>query len=309
MAKAQIYRGANGLGASVQSINKVNEDQNAPAIEIPFDFPIQSIFNVAVAQYGILPQPKNAQIVQSTLEPKTIPCYAVAAPPDNECPVAIQFYANGARGKSGVLRLTPGQIVRPHGLQGDGSSGSAGGFDFGLPFGWLGGGRGRLIIFKTADSYLRYIAQAGGSELLFHQIALPIVAADGAVPPNWPRAFPWPHAESQVDASGTAQSAPRDQAGKPYLTVRATKTVYELVCNSGGAFGGAVVNVFVHRGGAAPAFQSSLNFPPTTGNFNSIIYQPANEIDQGAGDDAYIVFQNAALVAFSINVYRYGVLG
>lgn len=110
--------------------------------------------------------------------------YSAMISPDAECPVAVRFRAGAQKSPSKPLIVLPGQVFRPHGLPRSMSRGSFSGLDVGLPFGWLGGGNARLLIFKTEDAHVRS-AQAEPREVLFHVTRLTIATAFNTIP-NWP---------------------------------------------------------------------------------------------------------------------------
>lgn len=289
-------------------INPLGHDDNAPVAELALDFAMQSMLVAAVSQYAILPQAPNQPIVQSTLKESQHSGYAIALSSDSEMPVAIKFKggSGGQKTSSAVIILTPGEIVRPVGM-----NGSFSGFDYGLPQGWLGGGKGRLVIFKSPDSYLRYVG-VGSDASLFHQMAYTIVAADNITqPPNWPRTFPWLNASSQLNAAGVATAAAVAQGSKGRIVARTTKTLFELVCNVAGLAAATTVNTYIHKDGAAiPVIGEDLVFPPAPVGSNSSVLLEDSVLNTLGGDADYVNFVNAGAAAgLVLNIYRYGIVG
>jgi hypothetical protein len=208
-------------------------DSAGPAVEQSYIFPYQSICSPTLLQYGLLSQPPNIQIVSpvggsnSQNTGVQIGGYAVGALPSNETPLAIRFKSGGQQGNSPVMLLLPGQVITPHGLVEMGQkvgekserSGSFSGFDLGLPFGWLGGGVGTVVILKNPNARVDWHAPG---EVMYHQSTYAIVAVPGAgagpigTPPfNYPERFPWPQA--QVLAPVTAIAI--NQGGTPKLQI------------------------------------------------------------------------------------------
>jgi hypothetical protein len=194
-------------------------NSNAPAVEITANYPYQSYFDSTLLQNAILRQAPNEQIVGTTKETSTLSGYALGLHPSSETPIAVQFKSGEQQGGSAVFRIKPGEVIRPYGTP-DGVGGRFSGFDFGLPFGWLGGGNATLVVFRTADSTVDWIDR---SELIFHRQRMQILAP-ASVPTtpakNWPNQVPWLYA-----ASGASQLT---QRGTPALVVTPTRTVMSL---------------------------------------------------------------------------------
>lgn len=146
-------------------------------------YTFQSYFDSALLQNAILPQTVGNPIVDSTRQYAQNPGMGVALHPASQSPVAIKF--KGGDADSAVIHLTPGQKIFP----GDFSS-----FDWGLPFGWLGGGAVILYVLNGKGADVEF--PQSNAPIVFHRVRVPIknatVAAPGA--PNWPRSFPWSNA-------------------------------------------------------------------------------------------------------------------
>lgn len=191
---------------------------DAPAVEVIEQFQYQSYFDSTLSEKAIQRQPLGEQIVPSTLRQVNVAGYAVGLHPSSETPVALQFKKGEMQGDAPVYHLKPGQVIRPFGF--NGSPGRFSGFDFGLPFGWLGGGAASLVVFRTEDSTTTWLDR---SEVIFHRVRLPIYqpAAVPATPlKNWPTRFPWPGASYGTNAIS--------QAGKPILSVTPSQTIMSL---------------------------------------------------------------------------------
>jgi hypothetical protein len=194
-------------------------DVDAPAVELSRKFTFQSYFDDVLGPAAILRQSPNQQIVSSTLRKEDLSGYAVALHPSSQTPVAITFRGGQQQGSSATFRLKPGEFLRPFGTP-NGVPGKFSGFEWGLPFGWLGGGNAILLVFRTIDAKAEWTDR---SEVIFHRIRIPVVSpanVPAAVPFNWPTRFPWPHAVSGVEQL--------TQAGTPVLSAVPTRTLLSL---------------------------------------------------------------------------------
>lgn len=195
-----------------------------PAQQISRTFLYQSYYSDSLLEKAILTQNPNDPIVASTLKTETIPGYAIGLHPCSETPVAIVFQIGGQPSTAGAITLVPGQVVRPYGLPHEASSGSFSGFNWGLPFGWLGGGLATIVVFQTPDSDVSW---GGCNEILFHRQRL-VIADMAALPANasknWPMRFPW-----QQALSGATSFV---QKGQPNLIVEPTKILMRLRLNT-----------------------------------------------------------------------------
>lgn len=199
------------------------------------DFVYQSYFDNTLQQNAILTQPQNTLIVPSTLTQEQARGYAVGLHPSSDTPIAIDFKIAGGP----VYYVKPGEIVRPRGTHKSRSSHFEG-FNWGLPFGWLGGGLAHLVIFQSPDAEAFW---PGNPEIIFHRARFPIVQPAkltnvvGAgnlnnAPFNWPRRFPWVNAVRGVAASpGTTYP----QKGKPILSIAYADKVLLVVRGLGAA--------------------------------------------------------------------------
>lgn len=194
-------------------------------VQFSEQFPLQSYFDAAAElttppATAALTQPANSAIVQSTLKVKANQSgYAIALAPWSQAPVALRVNF-GEGGNSAAVLLKPGQTFRPNGnvrFQG---------FEYGLPYGWLGGGTVTLFLFKTPGAEVWWSGKQ--SEILFHRLRTTILTAPAAAPSykNWPNKFPW--AQMYRYVSGGPQES---QQGQPTLAVsEVTRT--QLVLNS-----------------------------------------------------------------------------
>jgi hypothetical protein len=214
MSKPVIDIGSRGIPATGNA--------NAPAIQIAAWYPFQSYFDSTLGARAILTQQQGQQIVPSTLRTENIAGYAIGLHPSSQTPVAVRFKKGGQAGDSGVIIVKPGQVIRPNGLGPDGANGRFSGFDYGLPYGWLGGGSATLVVFRSPDSTVDWLDR---SELIYHRMRLPIlqpaaVPAAASLVPNWPISFPWESAARGADAI--------PQQGEPIIAVNPTGIAMSL---------------------------------------------------------------------------------
>lgn len=177
-------------------------------------FAYQSYLDSTLLETAILNQPAGQQIVPSTLDASQaqLPGYVFGLHPASETPIAVQFIGpSGTAGATYIMR--PGDVVRPYkeGFKG---------FNWGLPFGWLGGGLARAVILPADAGDLQWQRTAG--DLLFHRLRLPVYAANATIAaapnPNFPLRFPWKNA-----FFGAIQ-----QYGTPSFVVTPTKLLARL---------------------------------------------------------------------------------
>lgn len=201
---------ATAAGTAPAQVKSINPETAGPVQQISKLFKFQSYFDSTLLQTAILEQSRNEPIVASTAVESQIPGYAIGLHPSSETPVAVQFKVGAQSASSQAIVLTPGQVVRPHGLPRDMKSGVFSGFRWGLPFGWLGGGVATLVVFQTPDSDVSW---AGDPEVIYHRQRMQIVNAAGFptnAPKNWPNRFPWTQARfgaSSISQQGQAQIA------------------------------------------------------------------------------------------------------
>lgn len=223
--QTQSSRAARAITSGVKGRPNSGE-VNAPAYEVSNTFNFQSYFDYTNYAAGILPQPANQPIVPSTKSaPVMTAGYGLALAPSSQCPVAVQFFTGGMQGRSATYRMKPGEVIYPYGRPGD-ENGQFDGFQWGLPFGWLGGGTATLMVLRTADA--RVLWPSDHNEIIYHRLAIPIVAP-AALPVtlaaysgrlNWPQRFPWPNAISG--------SLGLNQRGKAAMGVFPTRTALSL---------------------------------------------------------------------------------
>ena len=205
-----------GPGVKLGDARVLSGATQGAAIEQPALFNYQSYFDSVLQEKAILAQPPNLPIVPSTLTKLDVACYGVAALPTNQCPIAVRFKGGGAsHGGSQVYRLKPGETLLPN----DRSQFS--GLEWGLPFGWLGGGVAAIRIFRAEDSTVVWGTDA--SEMIFHRTRIVISDSAGlpaAAKKNWPLRFPWPNAISGSNSL--------TQRGQPVMGVAPTRTLLRL---------------------------------------------------------------------------------
>lgn len=205
--------------------------RNAPAgapQQITKIFPFQTYFDASfetIPANAMLDSPSNQGIIQSTLQDKNqTEAYAIGLAPWSEAPIAARMQSQDDGGLSSPLILRPGEILSPTGLARGESYRNFRGLEWGLPFGWLGGGLVSVFLFKSPETLPDWTY--GAKEVCFHKFQTTIIAAN-AVPPNpmywnWPTRFPWARAFRGSGAVGLSQ------AGTPNLSVKPTRTLLRL---------------------------------------------------------------------------------
>lgn len=202
--------------------------------QIPFTFPCQTWFDSTAEGvtpnpgHGMLEQTSNEGIVKQSMQASQMSGYAIGLSPRSETPIAVRVQMDGSGGFSTAIILRPGEIISPGGY----ANGQHRGFtalQWGLPYGWLGGGFACLVVFRSPDSLPRWDT---GREVIFHrfQTSIRSAALAAAAPQrrNWPTRFPWPHAFQAVNINIAL-----DRSGSPLLAVHPTKTLLRLNGNVG----------------------------------------------------------------------------
>lgn len=221
---------AGARGQPVTQEHSQLPDTTSPGTSVTQLFPFQSYFSTTLLQQALLQQSKNQPIVDA----KT-PAVGAASPmvvtntagytfglhPSSQTPVAVLPLVGGQPTSPQPIILKPGQIYRPTGrpLM---KNGNFSGLNWGIPFGWLGGGVATLYIFPSPDAD---VAWPGNPEVIFHRQRMQIyqpgdLAALAAAPFNWPMRFPWPHAIRGADDV--------DQSGEPTIAVEPTSVFMSL---------------------------------------------------------------------------------
>jgi hypothetical protein len=243
----------------------LDETQDAPIV-VSRVFPYQSFWGLdggPVVPYDNetnVPQPAGKLIVSP--EVREVAGYAVGLHPTAEAPIAIRFLAGQKSTPTPLYTLLPGQIVRPLGMVA-GVPQPFAAFEWGLPWGWLGGGATPLWIFKSPDAKVDW--GTARPEVCFHKTRTPVRALpDGTLgslgsnfpyatsKPNWPTRFPWKNAKSYL---GTAQG------GIGNLSVQPTRTFIRLR-NVGGSLAAPVDVLAVCRFGGP--LRSMTKYPEHT---------------------------------------------
>lgn len=195
---------------------------NRPANTVQKTFPVQSYVSEALGINAIVAQTNQGGIIAETLTDGGASGTGLALTPDSQTPLAVRFsgggVVDGQRGGSATYILTPGQVIRPVG------GGVFGGFKFGLPYGWLGGGNANIVVLRDQDADTSWPAVE--RDVMFHQFTTLSQMTIPAGPytntsKNWPLGFPWALAQ-RANKTGTKLI----QAGAdPELSVRPTKII------------------------------------------------------------------------------------
>jgi hypothetical protein len=176
--------------------------------QVPARFAFQSYFSNALSATAILNQASGSSIVASTKQSAQTPGVGVALHASSKSPVAIRFH--GGNADSAEVILVPGQRL---------DVGAFDSFDWGLPFGWLGGGTVLLYVIHRPDAFVDLGGKPGPIPL--QRLRLTIGNAfPGVLVANWPAAFPWGGAVYGTDLT--------PQAGSPIVNVQPTRTALRL---------------------------------------------------------------------------------
>lgn len=189
-------------------------------------FPLQSFFDNTQLNQAILTQDPNSPTV-AEVSNVNVSGRCVGLHPDSQCPVAVRLKSQTGQV---VATLTPGQVV--NGLIPDGFTS----LDWGLPFGWPGGGLAKLVI---ADSDAPFVGWPQvKTEVLLQRQRMQIVAdaspstSPAASAVNWAGRFPMKNGYRYN--TGTP-SSPIPQSGSPEIAAEITRIVMRLRVNNLGA--------------------------------------------------------------------------
>lgn len=188
--------------------------------QIVENYPIQATIAPASATppgFYFLPQPTSDRIVPSTRKQwSSGKGYGIVNESSSQAPVAIRFYGKTS---SAPVILRPGESVYP---------GEFDSFEYGLPFGWAGGG---IVMLKVAQAKeARFDLTTARPELIYWRTALKVEAEASPLPTlkrNWPSSFPWEFGLGQGGAN---------QNGQPILRVEPVRT-FLFLPNAGVAAG------------------------------------------------------------------------
>lgn len=178
--------------------------------QIPVNIPYQSYFSSTLYEKALLTQSAGDSIVASTKVLYQGSGRLIALAGWSETPIAFRF--SGQQADTGVIIVKPGQIL---------DVGTFEGFEYGLPFGWLGGGRAMIYVAHSKESLID--PGSARPEVIFHRLRQKIVASVSPLPAityNWPLAFPWKRA--------VAGATSIDQTGTPMFRVEPTRSLIRL---------------------------------------------------------------------------------
>lgn len=192
---------AAAAGQPIIKTHGILPDTKSPGVQLTNLFKYQSYYDSTLLEAAMLEQSLNEPIVRSTLRRENVGGYSFGLHPSSQTLIAIQPILGGQKESPQAVVLRPGQIYRPNGRPTD-EPGFFSGFNWGLPFGWLGGGLATLYVFPSADAD---VAWPGNAEILFHRqrmlvygpsnaASIPGGVGTGRAPYNWPLRFPWPNA-------------------------------------------------------------------------------------------------------------------
>lgn len=275
-------------------------------------FPLQSFFDNTQLQNALATQDPIDPIVAATRNTRaSLKGRLVGLHPASQAPIALRIKARGDGAGDDLIVLTPGQIarVKTHGFYG---------IEWGLPFGWLGGGLAQLVFADNDDAYLAWPEVR--SEVLLHRQRVKIVA-DGnpSTTPlisaaNWPIRFPWTNA-FQFNTAGLSS-----QRGSPLFAPEPTRVRLRLRVNNLAApttmrvIAQGIDDLDLGSDGVTISFtdftSEDLSWPQATGT--STPYPLIEKLDGlllMGGDQAVFTFTdrgNSALTNQFVDIDRYG---
>lgn len=276
--------------------------------QVPVRFPYQSYFDNVLLQGAILNQAQGSPIVASTRQVAQTPGVGVALHSSSESPIAIRF--KGGQADSAEVILTPGQRLHV---------GSFESFEWGLPFGWLGGGTSVLYILHNDQSYVDFQASPP-SPIPYHRVQIQVIATGawppaGAPVPNWPNAFPWDSAIRGVDAN--------PQGGAAIINVSPSYALFRL---RGSLVAPTVLSLLWRQADDLDTGADGLTLDPLAGNTELELPFPSVPVGSAAfpiailqSEFAHIAgpFTNLTIVDFNagsplngifVDIVRYGTL-
>ena len=175
---------------------------NNPIAQIVATFPAQVVIDPTSTTppgHYFLPQPPGDGVVPLTRKSwSAARGFCILNEPTSQVPVAIEFFGKQS---AAVFVLRPGEAIYP---------GEFDSFNYGIPFGWAGGGVAMLKIGLGRD--VRF--DTGGAsrpEIVYWRTALKVEADAGPLPTlkrNWPSKFPWEYAFAQ--GGGAQAGTPAD---------------------------------------------------------------------------------------------------
>lgn len=184
---------------------------NATFAVYPKIFPIQSYLSNADGAQGLLTQARGNNIVAADRQVDVKGSF-IGLSPNSQTPVAFRPLHVDKRVAGQIITLIPGQVMRL----------DINGFEWGIPFGWLGGGLATLIVADNDQPFINWPQQK--TEVLIHRTRLQ-VAADGSpvFVAALPNRFPWPSAQKATNQA---------QAGQPIIAIEPTRVSFRLRVNN-----------------------------------------------------------------------------
>ena len=303
-----------GTATTGSTLSSVAPEMAAPASIIRTIFPLQSYLSSTLLQNALAVQDPNDPIVAATKNTRQVKGRLVGLHPASETPITIRLNPRGDSSGVDTITMSPGQVMR---VKANGFYG----IEWGLPFGWLGGGLAQLVFSDSEDTYVAWPEVR--PEVMFHRQRIQIVAdANPTTTPavsaaNWPLRLPWTNAFR--NAGGTLTS----QQGAPLFAIEPTKVLLRLRLNSLAA---ATPMRMIAQGfdsldlgtdGATIAFTDftaeEITWPSAIATAVSTPY-PVLDVRTGilldGGDQAVLTFTDlatsVALTNQYVDVFRYG---
>jgi hypothetical protein len=181
------------------------------------NFAYQSFFDDTLQANALAVQDPGAPIVASASDQQSISGYGVSLHPSSQAPVGVIFNYE-VSGNSQPHIVVPGEsliISRTTPFIG---------LTYGIPFGWLGGGLVRLLVYQHPETVVKFADVR--PEVILQRQRMKIVndALVGGLTTayNWPNKFPWTNA---IRVTGGVNFS---QAGGASLHSIPTRTEFRL---------------------------------------------------------------------------------
>lgn len=268
--------------------------------------PTTFIYQSYLAAGRMLLQGVGNPIIDSTRRYAQTPGVGLALHPCSQSPVAVKF--KGGKLDTAVVTLTPGQKI---------ITGPFSEFEWGLPFGWLGGGTSVLYVIHNEKADVTFPSVR--PVVIFHRLQLTIVNGnvDAAPVINWPNQFPWSNA---IRVSGGNN---QPQPAAPIFSVDPDVALFRL--NLTGFLAPVTLTLQIRNVDAFDLKSDpdqtagytnvnqfyDLTFNPVAGpNTPAVAWLPAEVARLGGDSAAVSILDTAGVLAGStVDVIRYGRIG
>jgi hypothetical protein len=261
------------------------------AIQLVDNFPLQSYFDSTLLSAAIIPSSANGNgIASSTLRNRPHEGIGIALLPTSQAPLAIVPTMESGASAGAAVVLKPGEVYYP------GAPFKA--LQYGLPFGWLGGGLVHLLILRENFGDVLF---TGNPEVVIQRQRMPVRAPasnPASIAPNWPLTFPWLNAINNLGGS---------QPGAAVFSVTPTRIALRLRSAPPGA--GGVLRLFSWATDDFDAQNTALDVASTydaLGTSASILDVAFPSVTASAFQVGGVTVAEFPLVMYTANALRCG---